>query len=84
MSGHYPGKGTGILGFFESLKSEENLPRSVPHDRWDLEAYYTPESRSDLSMYVRMASFVDELASFDASMFRFETCASCQSLNTLR
>ena len=84
MSGHYPGKGTGIPGFFESLKSEENLPRSVPHDRWDLEAYYTPESRSDLSMYVRMASFVGELASFDASMFRFETCASCQSLNTFQ
>ena len=69
----------GTLGFFESLKTEEDLPRSVPHDRWDLEVYYTPESSGDLSMYVRMASFVGELASFDASMFRFETPASCHA-----
>ena len=79
-SGYYPGKGIGMLGFFESLKSEEDLPRSVPHDRWDVEAYYTPESRGDLSMYVRMASFVGELSNFDASMFRFNPPASCQFL----
>ena len=66
----------GILGFFESLKSEEDLPKSVPHDRWDLETYYIPESCSVLSMYVRLASFVGDLESFDANMFRYETCAS--------
>lgn len=70
MSGYYPGSGVGICGFQKSLTSEEDLPRTVPCERWDLERYYVPEARGDLSMYVRMASFVEDLEEFDANLFR--------------
>ncbi len=70
LAGRYPGLGEGVHGFFASLAAEENLPRQVPHQRWDLEQYYNPEARGDLTMYVRMGSFVDGLDAFDSSLFR--------------
>jgi acyl transferase domain-containing protein len=42
----------------------------VPHQRWDLEQYYSPEARGDLTMYARGAAFVAGLDEFDASLFR--------------
>lgn len=70
ISGHYPGKGIGELGFMENLVCEQDLPQTVPHQRWDLEYYYTPEAKGDLSMYVRHACFVNGLDNFDARLFR--------------
>ena len=75
-SSNYPGNGTGVSGFWTSLISEEDLPRMVPFERWDLERYYVPEMRGDLSMYVRMASFVDELEHFDTNLFRLDASTS--------
>ena len=43
----------------------------VPLQRWDVDEYFSPEAKSRrLSMYVRMAAFVDDLDRFDASLFR--------------
>lgn len=70
VAGRYPGSGEGLSGFFESLAHEQDLPRAVPHQRWDLEQYYSPEARGDLTMYTRAASFLDGLDMFDASLFR--------------
>ena len=70
VAGRYPGSGEGLPGFFESLAHEEDLPQSVPHQRWDLEQYYSPEARGDLTMHTRAASFLDGLDMFDASLFR--------------
>ena len=75
ISGHYPGMGKGISGFYGSLESQEDLPYPVPYERWDIEQYYTPEARGALSMYVRMACFVGDLDAFDANLFR---CVSPQ------
>ena len=50
-----------------------NASMQVPHERWDLESYYSPEARGDLTMYARAASFVDGLDEFDASLFRQPT-----------
>ena len=49
----------------------------VPHQRWDLEQYYIPEARGDLTMYVRAASFVDGLDEFDAGLFRWILTQQC-------
>ena len=70
IAGNYPGKGNGASGFLTGLTSEENLPQTIPYERWNLEQYYVPEARGDLSMYVRMASFVNKLEHFDAALFR--------------
>ena len=70
VSGCYPGKGQGVGGFWATLASEVDLPSPVPLQRWDIEQYYSPEASRNLSMYVRLASFVDDLDAFDAAMFR--------------
>lgn len=69
-AGRYPGAGEGTTGFFASLALEQDLPRHVPHQRWDLEQYYSPEARGDLTMYTRAAAFLDDLDMFDAGLFR--------------
>ena len=59
------------LGFWSSLQCGADLPSIVPYQRWDVDNYYAPDSRSSLlSMYVRAAAFVDDLDSFDAAFFR--------------
>ena len=60
----------GVEGFWDTLRTEMDLPLPVPLQRWDVEQYYALDSSRSLSMYVRLASFVDELDAFDATMFR--------------
>ncbi len=76
VSGNYPGEGIGVAGFLTSLTTEEDLPRTVPFERWNLEEYYMPETRGDLTMYTRIASFLSNMEHFDASLFRSASCLS--------
>lgn len=58
-------------GFWQTIEGGEDLPSTVPLQRWDIDEYYSPEGRSkQLSMYVRLAAFVDKLDNFDAEIFR--------------
>ena len=70
VSGRYPGPGEGIQGFWQGLSQGLDMPLSVPHQRWDLDRYYVPEARGDLTMYARHAAFIQGLDSFDAALFR--------------
>ena len=73
VTGRYPGSAsdTGIAGFWQALQEEQDLPSTVPLQRWDVDKYFSPETKSrQLSMNVRMAAFVDDLDHFDASLFR--------------
>ena len=74
LAGRYPGSApdSGVSGFWETIKNSKDLPSTVPLQRWDVDDYYSPEAKGkQLSMYVRMAAFVDNLDQFDASMFRY-------------
>ena len=47
-----------------------DLQGIVPHDRWDIETYFSPTSSIDgARMYTRFGAFIDGIASFDASAF---------------
>lgn len=73
VAGRYPGSApdTGIQGFWHALELGSDLPSPVPLQRWDIDEYFSPDGRGkQLSMYVRMAAYVDNLDSFDASLFR--------------
>lgn len=70
LGARFPGSETNIQGFWETLQLEKDLPRAVPYQRWDIESYYVPEARGDLSMYVRLASFLQNIDAFDAAVFR--------------
>ena len=74
ISGRYPGSpsDSGVHGFWRVLQSQKDLPSTVPLQRWDIDEYYSPESKGQqLSMYVRMAAFVEDLDQFDHSLFRY-------------
>ena len=74
IAGRYPGSAPdgGIKGFWQALQSEKDLPSTVPLQRWDIEEYFSPEGKGkQLSMYVRHAAFIEDLDSFDASLFRY-------------
>ena len=74
LAGRYPGASpdAGIPAFWDTLRREADLPSNVPLQRWDIDEYYSPESKGrQLSMYVRMAAFVDGLDAFDAGLFRY-------------
>ena len=72
VSGCYPSQTAdpGYSGFWNTLQRGNDLATTIPHSRWDLEPYYAPEARGNLTMYVRHAAFIDDLDSFDASLFR--------------
>lgn len=73
LAGRYPGSSpdSGLHGFWQTIRDSKDLPSTVPLQRWDIEDYFSPESKGrQLSMYVRMASFIDDLDNFDASVFR--------------
>ena len=87
VSGRYPGSAVdaGIAGFWQALQAEQDLPSTVPLQRWDVDKYFSPETKSrQLSMYVRMAAFVDELDHFDASLFRCHSALSSTILSLHR
>lgn len=68
-SGRYPGAGQGLVGFWSSLTHGEDLPSVVPLQRWDANRMYSPDAR-DGTVYARLAVFIDNIASFDASLYR--------------
>ena len=74
LSGQYPGShGSGIAGFWLALATQEDLPGVVPLQRWDIEQYYAPEASRNLTMSVRLASFLHSIDTFDHTYFRFVT-----------
>lgn len=70
VGARFPGSESDIDGFWKSLWQEKDLPRVVPYQRWDIDTYYVPEPRGDLSMNVRLASFLTDIDAFDAALFR--------------
>lgn len=76
VAGRYPGSApdAGAEGFWQVLKDEKDLPTAVPLQRWDVDEYFSPAGKGrQLSMYVRMASFIEDLDLFDAGLFRYHT-----------
>ena len=75
MAGRYPGShpDSGLPGFWTALQSQQDLPSTAPLQRWDIDEYFSPESKGQqLSMYVRMAAFIEQLDHFDNAVFRSE------------
>lgn len=75
MAGRYPGStlDSGVAGLWRTIAAETDLPAEVPLQRWDVDEYFSPGGTDrQLSMYVRLAAFVDCLDEFDATLLRSE------------
>lgn len=63
----------GLSTFWESARTAVDLPGTVPLDRWDAEAIYSPDAAPGKS-YARFASFLEDVAAFDADPFSMSRC----------
>jgi amino acid adenylation domain-containing protein len=65
----FPGGVESPSAFWQLLSSGGDAVREVPGDRWDVEAYYDPNSGSLGKMHTRWGGFLDEIDQFDAEFF---------------
>lgn len=55
---------------FSAARDAADVPCLVPHERWSIDAFYSPEVSVN-KMYVRQAGFLQGVQDFDASIFRY-------------
>jgi acyl transferase domain-containing protein len=69
MSGRFPGAAD-LDAFWRLLRDGGDAIREVPPDRWDVAAYYDPNTGAAGKMTTRWGGFLADVASFDADFFR--------------
>ncbi|MEV6164504.1 SDR family NAD(P)-dependent oxidoreductase, partial [Streptomyces sp. NPDC052052] len=69
MSCRFPGGADSPERFWQNLVEGVDTASEVPPDRWDMDAYYHPRKGVPGKSYTRKASFVPDLADWDAEFF---------------
>jgi acyl transferase domain-containing protein/acyl carrier protein len=64
-----PGGANDLESFWQVLVEGRDTLRPIPTDRFDVEAMYDPDPEAKGKTYVRHASLLDDVASFDAGFF---------------
>ncbi|HEX7243373.1 MAG TPA: type I polyketide synthase [Longimicrobiaceae bacterium] len=68
MACRFPGA-TGLDEYWRLLGSGVDALRTVPADRWDIDAFYDPDPAAAGKMNCRTGGFVDGIERFDADFF---------------
>ncbi|MFJ2211186.1 SDR family NAD(P)-dependent oxidoreductase [Streptomyces sp. NPDC087864] len=69
MGCRFPGGAADPELFWQNLLDGVDAASEVPPDRWDMDAYYHPRKGVPGKAYTRKASFVPDLADWDAEFF---------------
>ncbi|MGW5619108.1 SDR family NAD(P)-dependent oxidoreductase, partial [Streptomyces sp. NPDC003877] len=64
-----PGGAHDLDSLWQILAEGRDTVGEIPADRFDIDAYYDPAPDTEGTTYVRHASFLDDVASFDAPFF---------------
>ncbi|MFF9757103.1 SDR family NAD(P)-dependent oxidoreductase [Streptomyces sp. NPDC014344] len=64
-----PGGAHDLDSLWQVLAEGRDTVGEIPADRFDIDAYYDPAPDAEGTTYVRHASLLDDVASFDASFF---------------
>ncbi len=75
MSCRFPGA-KDVNEFWENLLAGVDSVGEVPSDRWDVEAFYSP-NREPGKMYTREGGFLDDIDCFDAEFFGISHEEAC-------
>jgi len=65
----FPGDVTGPESFWELLVEGRNAISGIPADRWDAEAFYSPDPLTPGHMTTKWGGFLSDIAGFDAEFF---------------
>ncbi|MDK0524618.1 type I polyketide synthase [Streptomyces sp. ML-6] len=66
---HMPGDAHDLDSLWDVLAEGRDTVREVPADRFDIDAFYDPDPDAEGRTYARHASFLDDVAHFDAAFF---------------
>jgi len=69
MACRFPGGANTPESFWELLKSGFDAISEVPAERWDVDAFYSPDPDAPGKMYTRSGGFLADLDQFDAPFF---------------
>src|SRR5262245_4498042 len=56
--------------YWRLLRDGVDAIREVPPDRWDIDAWYSPEPGQPDKMSTRWGGFIDDIDQFDAEFFK--------------
>jgi acyl transferase domain-containing protein len=65
----FPGGGDSADSFWRLLRSGTDVISEVPADRWDIDAYYSPDPDAPGKMCTRWGGFLDGIDQFDPQFF---------------
>jgi len=70
MSFRFPGGGVSPSTYWAFLNSGRSAIRETPRERFDIDAYYSPDPDEPGTTYSRVAGYVDDPFCFDRKFFR--------------
>lgn len=65
----FPGGANGPEAFWQLLRNGTDAISEIPSDRWDVDAYYSPDPDGPGKMNARFGGFVDQVDRFDPQFF---------------
>lgn len=68
MAGRFPGCAD-LEGYWDLLAAGRNGITRVPAERWDADAYYSPDSAEPGKIVTRAGGFIEDIDRFDAAFF---------------
>ena len=75
MSCRFPGA-RNLDEFWQNLLNGVDSVCDIPHDRWDIDRFYSAD-RKPGKMYTRRGGFLDDIADFDAAFFNISDQEAC-------
>lgn len=69
MACRFPGANNDPESFWQFLREGGDAIREVPHDRWDINAFYDPNPGTPGKMYTRSGGFLDRVDLFEPQFF---------------
>ncbi|WP_437786876.1 type I polyketide synthase [Sorangium sp. So ce1097] len=73
----FPGKVDDPESFWRLLVEGRDAIIDVPPERWDVDAYYSPELMTRLSMSTRWGGFIERVDEFDPEFFSMSHSEAC-------
>ncbi|GAB7522756.1 type I polyketide synthase [Paraburkholderia sp. 2C] len=70
MSFRFPGGGSSAAAYWAFLNSGRSAIGETPRERFDIDAYYSPDPDAPGTTYSRVAGYVDDPFRFDRKFFR--------------